>query len=75
MPEPAHVRRGIRALRRLLHEQTFDLRSLDLEGFRGWLDRQLVRWREDPVFLQRARIRDLRRGRCLSRQVRSGARR
>jgi len=45
----------------LLQEQTLDLRTLDLAGFRRWLDRHLDRWRNDPAFLQRARIRDLRR--------------
>ena len=39
----------------------FDLRTLDLAGLRAWLDRQLVRWSTDPVFLQRCRVRDLRR--------------
>jgi hypothetical protein len=60
-PPAATVRRGVRALRRLLREQTFDLRGLDVAGFRRWLDARLERWRQDPVFTQRARIRDLRR--------------
>jgi hypothetical protein len=46
---------------RRLAERTLDLRTLDLAGFRRWLHAQLVRWRADPVFAQRARIRDLRR--------------
>src|SRR5262249_23660978 len=60
-PPPAASRRGVRALRRLLREQTFDLRNLDVGGFRRWLDVRLERWRQDPVFAQRARVRDLRR--------------
>lgn len=40
---------------------TFDLRFLDLAGFRRWLDLHLARWATDPVFVQRSRIRDLRR--------------
>lgn len=40
---------------------TFDLRSLDPAGFRRWLDLHLPRWATDPVFVQRSRIRDLRR--------------
>jgi hypothetical protein len=40
---------------------TFDLRTLDLAGFRRWLDLHLARWVSDPVFTQRSRIRDLRR--------------
>jgi hypothetical protein len=58
-PEP--VGRGAAVLRQLLAEQTFDLRRLDLAGFRPWLDRHLERWQRDPVFRQRVRIRDLRR--------------
>jgi hypothetical protein len=58
---PPEVRRGVRVLRRLLREQVFDLRELDAAGFRDWLNRHLARWRRDPVFAQRARIRDLRR--------------
>jgi hypothetical protein len=58
---PANVTRGVRALRRLLREQTFDLRGLDLPGFRDWLGRRLEHWRQDPVFVQRGRLRDLRR--------------
>jgi hypothetical protein len=57
----AIVTRGVGELRRLLQERTFDLRTLDLADFRRWLDAQLDRWRNDPVFAQRARIRDLRR--------------
>src|SRR5690606_31994446 len=49
------------ALRRLLAERLLDLRELDVEGFAVWLDRHRVNWAEDPVFLQRSRIRDLRR--------------
>jgi hypothetical protein len=58
-PPPVH--RGVHALRRLLAEQTLDLRCLDLPGFRAWLQRHLARWQNDPVFVQRCRIRDLRR--------------
>jgi hypothetical protein len=39
----------------------FDVRTLDLGGFRRWLDMQLARWATKPVFAQRRRIRDLRR--------------
>jgi hypothetical protein len=58
---PADATRGPDALRRLLADQTLDLRGLDLAGFRGWLARLLVRWQADPVFAQRALVRDLRR--------------
>jgi hypothetical protein len=58
---PPPTQRGVRALRRLLAEQTFDLRSLGLAGFRGWITTQLARWQNDPVFVQRCRVRDLRR--------------
>jgi hypothetical protein len=30
-------------------EQTWDLRGLDLTGFRRWLDGQLARWQTDPM--------------------------
>jgi hypothetical protein len=59
--EPAPTTRGVRPLCRLLRDNTFDLRGLDLAGFRRWLDAHLARWRNDPVFAQRARIRGLRR--------------
>lgn len=55
------VSRGASELRRLLDEQTLDLRTLDLAGFRRWLSSHLERWRNNPVFVERGRIRDLRR--------------
>lgn len=56
------VRRGREALAELLETQRFDLRELDPGGFRDWLERHLAHWRHDPAFVQRSRIRDLRRG-------------
>lgn len=53
--------RGRRALQDLL-EEPCDVRSVDLAGFRRWLSERLRRWKRDPVFRQRSRIRDLRRG-------------
>lgn len=44
-----------------LQERTWDLRCQDLAGFRKWLGARLESWFRDPVFRQRARIRDLRR--------------
>ena len=41
--------------------EVHDLRTLDLAGFSRWLDLHLSRWASDPVFVQRSRIRDLRR--------------
>lgn len=61
MNTPVAVHRGVRVLRQLLREHTFDLRRLDVAGFRDWLNKQLVYWQHDPVFVQRVRIRDLRR--------------
>jgi hypothetical protein len=61
MNPTARIIRGASELRRLLEEQTFDLRNLDLDGFRTWLARHAARWQSDPVFVQRARIRDLRK--------------
>jgi hypothetical protein len=55
------ISRGVRVLHRLLGEETFDLRGLDLVSFRRWLDHHLARWQNDPVFVQSARIRDIRR--------------
>jgi hypothetical protein len=52
--------RGAEELRRLLTEQTFDLRKLDLAGFCQWVQHHLQRWQDDPVFAQRAKIRQLR---------------
>src|SRR4051794_32711300 len=59
---PTHVSRGSRVLHRWLAAQTFDLRNLDLAGFRRWLDGQFARREGDPLFQQRVRIRGLRRG-------------
>lgn len=42
-------------------EPVLDLRTLDLPGFRRWLGLLLDRWGDDPVFIQRSRVRDLRR--------------
>lgn len=46
-------------VQQLLDEQTDDLRMLDLAGFRRWIARHLERWEQDPVFMQRVRIREL----------------
>jgi hypothetical protein len=54
-------RRGKAVLREFLAERVFDLRELDADRFRIWLNQHLAHWREDPAFLQRMRIRDLRR--------------
>lgn len=59
--EPVSILRGQDVVLRLLAEQTFDVRAVDLAGFREWLGRLLARWQRDPVFLRRAAIRDLRR--------------
>jgi hypothetical protein len=58
---PLPIRRGRRVLHALLREKARDLRFLDLAGFRSWLAEARERWSTDPVFVQRARIRDLRR--------------
>ncbi len=57
---PPQVSRGTRELRRLL-QRAVELRELELEGFRDWFTRQLASWQSDPVFVQRVRIRELRR--------------
>ena len=68
------VERGRDVVEALLRERTTDLRRVDVEGFRAWLERQLPGWRRDPVFAQRERIRDLRRAcpglRALERELR-----
>ena len=60
MSAAPRVSRGTRALRRLLR-QAIEPRDLEVEGFRDWLTRQLASWQADPVFVQRVRIRELRR--------------
>jgi hypothetical protein len=40
---PADITRGVQALHQLLLAQTFDLRHLDVAGFRRWLDAHLAR--------------------------------
>lgn len=57
------VARGAAELHRLLRERTLDLRTLDVGGFRRWLELHLARWERDPVFVQRTRIREIRRAR------------
>ena len=57
---PVHRFRDEVELRQWVEEQTLDLRTLDLAGFRRWLDLQTVRWQTDPAFVQRVRIRSLR---------------
>src|SRR4051794_3686535 len=52
---------GAVALRRILRDQSFDLRGLDVVGFRAWLGRHLGRWQKDATFVQQVKIRDLRR--------------
>lgn len=61
MSPGVRVERGSAALHRLLREETRDFRALDAPGFRRWLERRLSRWSGDPLFAQRARIRELRR--------------
>jgi hypothetical protein len=53
--------RGPAALLQLLSERLRDLRELDVDAFPAWLEPHLASWSSDPVFVQRARIRDLRR--------------
>lgn len=52
--------RGFEAIQ-ALRERTHDLRCQDLAGFQKWLTVRLASWERDPVFQQRARIRDLRK--------------
>jgi hypothetical protein len=59
---PVSLVRGADGLERFLRENDRDVRALDLPGFRDWLGHHLRRWERDPVFRQRLRIRDLRRG-------------
>jgi hypothetical protein len=59
---PSGIVRGADGLERFLRENDRDVRALDLAGFRDWLGHHLRRWERDPVFRQRLRIRDLRRG-------------
>jgi hypothetical protein len=70
--------RGARALRRFLRRHTFDLRRLDAAGFRRWLAHHLEVWHQDPAFMQRCHIRDLRRAhpelRTLERELRRAMR-
>lgn len=60
-PSSVPVARGAAELNRLLDERTLDLRTLGVGGFRRWLERHLARWERDPVFVQRAAIREIRR--------------
>jgi hypothetical protein len=73
----ADVIRDPDALRRLVAERTFDLRALDLLCFRRWVSVQFPYWQADPLFAQRARIRDLRKAhpelRRLKREMRRAA--
>lgn len=69
------VTHGVQALNRLLQEQTFDLRTLDVAAFRSWLERHLTHWQADPVFVQRGRIRDLRRANPRLRELEEAQRR
>ncbi len=75
--EPLQVACGAAALRALVRESTTDLRRIDVDQFREWLGGQLPPWRRDPVFVQRERIRDLRRAypamRALEREHRRAA--
>jgi hypothetical protein len=69
------VARGAAELRRLLDERTLDLRTLDVGGFRRWLERHLVRWARDPAFVQRTHIREIRRARPRLRDLEAELRR
>jgi hypothetical protein len=60
MKPPALIRDPAE-LRERLGRLTFDLRTLDLSGFRRWLRMLTDRWAKDPVFAQRSQIRDVRR--------------
>lgn len=57
---PLPIATGAAALGRL-REETDDLRTLDVGGFRRWMERHLARWHTDPVFVQRTVIREIRR--------------
>lgn len=57
----ATIRRGGDAIRELLATQSFDVREVDAARFPAWLEPHLAHWRRNPEFVQRARIRELRR--------------
>jgi hypothetical protein len=61
MDSPPIIRRGPDELRRLLSEQTADVREMPVDRFRAWLRLRVEAWQRDPVFVQRCRVRDLRR--------------
>ncbi len=60
MPGERAVRRGREAVREVLEGAT-DLRFVDAAEFRAWLAEQLPRWRRDPAFARRERLRQIRR--------------
>ncbi len=60
-PDDPPVRRGTDALRRWLAADDRDVRALDADGFRRWLDAHLARWSRDPLFAARVAVRDVRR--------------
>lgn len=61
METSLRVRTGIREIRDLLVRDTHDVRDLGPGSFRAWLGLHMARWAQDEEWVQRARIRDLRR--------------
>lgn len=56
------IARGQAVLREWLAAEVHDLRAMSPAEFGRWLGEQLPYWRRDPVFRQRERLRELRRG-------------
>ena len=53
------VHRGPDALNALLEAYPTDVRALDSAGYREWVHARIAEVRHDPVFIERAAIRDL----------------
>ena len=55
--------RGSEPIRHLLRTKSHDVREQSPETYPRWLERHLRGWGVDPLFQQRLRIREIRRGR------------
>ena len=79
MTHSTRIESGRSALALLLRDYNQDFRRLDPPSFRRWLEAHLTHWQKNPIFCQRAHIRELYRAhpglRQLEREYRETRRR
>jgi hypothetical protein len=59
--ETSDIHKGVRFLRKYLRENRHDFREMSLEEFKLWVASEISHKNHDPVFLQRCKVRDIKK--------------